>query len=164
MATDNRWKGASADAYKATLGPQHTALAAVKPMTDAIDSALGKLAIAICTALGAAFVAFVAELVAAAGATVASEGAAAPATVPAAGVSVAKVAAAVAAVFGVIEGFVLSSVLPAFKDLSQQLGKNAAFPVGAGGENDWPKLTSDLSDSSHRTNRGVNPPWEMSEA
>lgn len=57
-----------------------------------------------------------------------------------------------------------ASWIPTANQLEIAAELRAAFPVGAGGENDWPKLTSDLSDSSHRTNRGVNPPWEMSEA
>lgn len=167
MRTDDEWKGHSADSYKNTLGPQNAALGAVKAATDAIDDALTKLAIAIGTAwlaLAAATVAFVSEIIAEAGATVASEGAATPATVPAAAASTGKWAALIAAALGVLEAFVASTVLPAFKDLNQLIQSNGAFPVGESGQNEWPKLTSDISDSSHRPNHGKNAPWEMSKA
>ncbi|GAB3469188.1 hypothetical protein [Actinophytocola sediminis] len=168
MPTGAEWDGTAASQYKRSLGPQGKALAAVKAATDAVDDALGKLAVAIGVAwlaIAAAIVSFISEIIAEAGATVASEGAATPATVPAAGISVAKVAGLVAAAIGVLEAFVASTVLPAFKDLDQVIQTNGAYPKNlSSGENEWPRMTSDVSDSSHRGNHGKNAPWEMSKA
>jgi len=65
----------------------------------------------------------------------------------------------VSAALAVLEAFVASTLLPAIKDLNQRVQSSDGFPQGH-----WPQLTSDISNSSHRENHGVNAPWEMSNA
>lgn len=160
LQTDDEWKGTSADAYKSVLPLQQKALGAVKSATDEVDDVLTKMAIAIGVAwlaIVSAIVSFVIELTAEAGA--AATGAGAPPAAAAAGVSAAKVWGIIAAALGVLEAFVAGSLLPAIKDLNQRVNNNEGFPGGH-----WPTLTSDISDSSHKENKGQNAPWEMTKA
>lgn len=160
MKTDDEWKGGSADAYKNTLPLQQKALGAIKSAADEVDDVLTKMAIAIGVAwlaIVAAIVSFVIELTAEAGA--AATGAGAPPAAAAAGVSAAKVWGIVSAALAVLEAFVAGTLLPAVKDLNQRVNNSEGFPGGH-----WPKLTTDISDSSHRDNKGQNAPWEMSKA
>jgi hypothetical protein len=160
LKTDDEWKGSAADAYKNMLPLQQKALGAIKSASDEVDDVLTKMAIAIGVAwlaIVSAIVSFVVELTAEAGA--ASTGVGAPPAAAAAGVSAAKVWGIVAAALAVLEAFVTGSLLPAIKDLNQRVNNSEGFPGGH-----WPQLTTDISDSSHRQNRGQNAPWEMSKA
>lgn len=160
METDDQWSGTAATAYKNTLPQQQKALGAIKAATDEVDDVLTKMAIAIGVAwlaVVSAIVSFVIELTAEAGA--AATGAGAPPAAAAAGVSAAKVWGLVSAALAVLEAFVASTLLPAIKDLNQRVQSNDGFPQGH-----WPQLTTDIGNSSHRDNRGVNAPWEMSNA
>jgi hypothetical protein len=65
----------------------------------------------------------------------------------------------IAAALGVLEVFVSTTLLPAIKDLNQRVQSSDGFPGG-----EWPKLTTDISNSSHKENKGKNAPWEMSNA
>lgn len=160
MKTDDEWKGGAADAYKNTLPLQQKALGAVKAATDEVDDVLTKMAIAIGVAwlaIVAAVVSFVIELTAEG--TAAATGAGAPPAAAAAGVSAAKVWGIVSAALAVLEAFVAGTLLPGVKDLNQRVNSSDGFPGGH-----WPQLTTDISDSSHRQNKGQNAPWEMSKA
>ncbi len=160
LKTDDEWKGGAADAYKNILPLQQKALGAVKSACDEVDDVLTKMAIAIGVAwlaIVAAVVSFVIELTGetAAAATVAG----APPAAAAAGISAAKVWGIVAAALAVLEAFVANSMLPAIKDLNQRVNNSEGFPQGK-----WPQLTTDISDSSHKENKGQSAPWEMSKA
>ncbi len=160
LKTDDEWKGASADAYKNILPLQQKALGAVKSAADEVDDVLTKMAIAIGVAwlaIVSAVVSFVIELTAEAGA--AATGVGAPPAAAAAGVSAAKVWGIVAAALAVLEAFVAGSLLPSIKDLNQRVNNSEGFPGGK-----WPTLTTDISNSSHKENKGQNAPWEMSKA
>lgn len=160
MKTDDEWSGGAATAYKNVLPQQQRALGAIKAACDEVDDVLTKLAIAIGVAwlaIVSAIVSFVIELTAEAGA--AATGVGAPPAAAAAGVSAAKVWGIIAAALGVLEAFVASTLLPAIKDLNQRVNTNEGFPEGK-----WPQLTTDISDSSHRENKGNHAPWEMTNA
>jgi hypothetical protein len=160
LETDDNWTGSAATAYKNVLPQQQKALGAIKSATDEVDDVLTKMAIAIGVAwlaVVSAVVSFVIELTAEAGA--AATGAGAPPAAAAAGVSAAKVWGLVSAALAVLEAFVASNLLPAIRDLNQRVVNNDGFPQGQ-----WPHLTTDISNSSHRDNHGVNAPWEMSNA
>lgn len=160
MKTDDEWSGGAANAYKNVLPQQKAALAAVKAACDEVDDVLTKMAIAIGVAWLAvvtAVVSFVIELTAEGAA--AATGAGAPPAAAAAGVSAAKVWGLVSAALAVLEAFVASTLLPAIKDLNQRVQSSEGFPEG-----NWPQLTTDISNSSHRENHGKNAPWEMANA
>jgi hypothetical protein len=160
MKTDDEWKGSAADAYKNLLPLQQKALGAVKAASDEVDDVLTKMAIAIGVAwlaIVSAIVSFVIELTAEG--TAAATGVGAPPAAAAAGVSAAKVWGIVAATLAVLEGFVAQSLLPSIKDLNQRVNNSEGFPGGH-----WPQLTTDISDSSMKQNKGQNAPWEMSKA
>jgi hypothetical protein len=160
LKTDDEWKGGAADAYKNVLPLQQKALAAVKAASDEVDDVLTKMAIAIGVAwlaIVSAVVSFVIELTAEAGA--AATGVGAPPAAAAAGVSAAKLWGIVAAALAVLEAFVAGSLLPSIKDLNQRINNSDGFPQG-----NWPQLTTDISNSSHKTNKGVSAPWELSKA
>jgi hypothetical protein len=132
----------------------------VKSAADEVDDVLTKMAIAIGVAwlaIVSAVVSFVIELTAEAGA--AATGVGAPPAAAAAGVSAAKVWGIVAAALAVLEAFVAGTLLPAVKDLNQRVNNSEGFPGGK-----WPALTTDISNSSHKENKGQNAPWEMSKA
>lgn len=158
LKTDDEWKGGAADAYKNILPLQQKALGAVKAAADEVDDVLTKMAIAIGVAwlaIVAAVVSFVIELTAESAA--ATTGVGAPPAAAAAGVSAAKVWGIVAAALAVLEAFVANSLLPSIKDLNQRINNSEGFPGGK-----WPALTTDISDSSHKQNKGQSAPWEMS--
>jgi hypothetical protein len=160
MKTDDEWKGSSADAYKNLLPLQQKALGAVKAASDEVDDVLTKMAIAIGVAwlaIVSAIVSFVIELTGETAA--AATGVGAPPAAAAAGVSAAKVWGIVAAALAVLEAFVAGNLLPAIKDLNQRINNSEGFPGGH-----WPQLTTDISDSSMKQNKGQNAPWEMSKA
>jgi hypothetical protein len=160
MATDDEWSGTAATAYKNVLPPQAKALGAIKAATDEVDDVLTKMAIAIGVAwlaIVSAIVSFVLEL--GGEATAAATGAGAPPAAAAAGVSAAKVWGLIAAALGVLEVFVSTTLLPAVKDLNQRVESSDGFPGGK-----WPQLTTDISNSSHKENKGKNAPWEMTNA
>lgn len=160
LKTDDEWKGGAADAYKNILPLQQKALGAVKSACDEVDDVLTKMAIAIGVAwlaIVAAVVSFVVELTAEGAA--AATGVGAPPAAAAAGVSAAKVWGIVSAALAVLEAFVGSTLLPAIKDLNQRVINSEGFPQGK-----WPQLTTDISNSSHKENKGANAPWEMSKA
>lgn len=158
MKTDDEWKGNAADAYKNMLWLQPKALGAVKAASDEVDDVLTKMAIAIGVAwlaVVSALVSFVVELVAEA--TAAATGVGAPAAAAGAALSAGKVWGIVAGALAVLEAVVAGSLLPAIKDLNQRIHNSEGLPGGH-----WPQMTTDISDSSHRENRGQNPSWEMS--
>ncbi|MPZ79318.1 MAG: hypothetical protein GEV28_02560 [Actinophytocola sp.] len=168
MRTDDEWSGSAAEAYKNVLPSQQKALGAVKAACDEVDDLLGKLAIAIGVAwlaVVSALVTFVIELTAEATAAAATGGAGAPPAAAAAGGSAVKVAALVTAALGALEAFVGSTLLPSIKDLNQRVQNNEGFPRKHGSdEAGWPQLTKDISNSSHRQNKGAHAPWEMTDA
>lgn len=154
VRADDHWRGAAADAYRATLRPQQDALTALKAAADDIDSVLVELAEAILdfwVGIGAAVATLVATALA-----VAAEAAGVvtlPITVP-----------TLIAGSGFFVTF-LNSALDALTvitstgrvraaELLRRVGDDVAFPGGA-----WPRTTSDLGDGSLRD--GDDTDWHL---
>jgi hypothetical protein len=138
--TDDRWSGAAADAYRAVLPAQRTALAAVVALCQEVDDTLNHLAGAITRFWVAVATACLGLVLALAGAL----GSAAPVVGPpiAAAVALAGVTALVTAGSAALSG--LSDVTLAAADrsaaLARLLADSTAFPRGA-----WPRSTSGVS-------------------
>ncbi len=138
--TDDRWAGAAADAYRAVLPAQRTALAAVVALCQEVDDTLNHLANAIMRFWLAVATACLGLVLALAGAL----GSAAPVVGPpiAAAVALAGVTALISAGSAALSG--LSDITLAAADrsaaLARRLADNSAFPHGA-----WPRSTNGIS-------------------
>jgi hypothetical protein len=135
--TDDRWTGAAADAYRATLPAQQTALAAVVVTCLEIDATLGELAAAITDfwiAIGTACLGLVLALAGALGSAATVVGAPA-----AAGISLAGVGALVAAGSSALSSLsdITAATAARGAALERRLADSTAFPLGR-----WPRSTT----------------------
>lgn len=160
MKTDDEWQGTAADAYRNTFPPQKSALDTVMSISSSVDGLLTKVSIAIgvfwigvAVALGQFLFELIGELAGA------ETGVGIGAAVAAAAVSCGKLSGIIAGAVGLIEGLLIKEIGPAMKDLHKLVVDGDSLPDG-----NWPKLTSDIADSSHKENKGVDSPWDMTKA
>jgi hypothetical protein len=140
LETDDRWTGAAADAYRATLPAQQAALAAIVATCLEVDAALGDLAAAITEfwiAIGTACLGLVLALAGALGSAATVVGAPA-----AAGIALAGVGALVAAGSSALSslGDITTAARARSAALDRRLADSSAFPLGA-----WPRSTHGIS-------------------
>ncbi|MDT7580594.1 MAG: hypothetical protein QOK35_1858 [Pseudonocardiales bacterium] len=140
METDDRWSGPAADAYRATLPAQQTALAAIVATGLEVDAVLGELAAAITDfwiAIGTACLGLVLALAGALGSAATVVGAPA-----AAGIALAGVGAVVAAGSSALSslGGITTAAAARGAALDRRLADSSAFPLGA-----WPRSTHGIS-------------------
>jgi hypothetical protein len=137
LQTDDHWTGAAADAYRAALLPQRTALTAIVAACQDIDITLNDLSSAITAfwiALGAACLGLVIALAGALGTAATAVG------VPAAaGIALAGVGALVAAGDKALTSLTAITTAAATRSaaLHRRLADSSAFPLGA-----WPRSTA----------------------
>jgi hypothetical protein len=136
LQTDDHWAGVAADAYRATLPAQRTALAAVVAICQEIDATLDELAgaiIAFWIAIGAACLGLVLALAGALGTAATAVGAPA-----AAGLALAGVGALVAAGNEALTSLTHVSTTAAARSaaLCRRTADSTAFPFGT-----WPRST-----------------------
>jgi hypothetical protein len=139
LETDDRWAGVAADAYRATLPAQQTALAAVVATCLEVDATLGDLATGITDfwiAIGTACLGLVVALAGALGSAATVVGAPA-----AAGISLAGVGALVAAGSAALSslGDVTAAAAAHGAALHRRLADSTAFPLGG-----WPRSTTGI--------------------
>jgi hypothetical protein len=139
LETDDRWTGAAADAYRATLPARQTALAAVVVTCLEVDATLGDLAAALTDfwiAIGTACLALVLALAGALGAAATVVGAPA-----AAGISLAGVGALVAAGSAALSSLsdITAAAAAHSAALERRLADSTAFPLGR-----WPRSTTGI--------------------
>jgi hypothetical protein len=140
LETDDRWTGAAADAYRATLPAQQKALAAIVATCLEVDATLGDLAAAITEfwiAIGTACLGLVLALAGALGTAATVVGAPA-----AAGIALAGVGALVAAGSSALSslGDITTAATARGAALDRRLADSSAFPLGA-----WPRSTHGIS-------------------
>ena len=140
LETDDHWTGAAADAYRAALPPQRTALAAIVATCHEVDAALGDLAAAITSfwvAIGTACLGLVLALAGALGSAATVVG-----TPVAAGIALAGVGALVAAGSSALSSLNETTVVATARAgaLDRRLADSTAFPLGA-----WPRSTRGIS-------------------
>jgi hypothetical protein len=140
LETDDRWTGAAADAYRATLPAQQAALAAIVATCQEVDATLGDLAAAITNfwiAIGTACLGLVLALAGALGFAATVVGAPA-----AAGIALAGVGALVAAGSSALSslGDITTAATARAAALDRRLADSSAFPLGA-----WPRSTRSIS-------------------
>lgn len=73
----------------------------------------------------------------------------------AAAASCAKLGGILTGATALIETLLIKEIGPAMKDLHKAVDGDG-FPDG-----NWPTLTSDIGDSSHKENKGEDAPWDM---
>ncbi len=138
--TDDRWTGVAADAYRAVLPAQRTALAAIVALCQEIDDALNVLAAAIMKFWVAVATACLGLVLALAGAL----GSAAPVVGPpvAGAIALAGVTALVTAGSSALSGLSEITLTAADRSaaLARRLADSTAFPHGA-----WPRSTGGIS-------------------
>ena len=139
LSTDDRWTGVAADAYRATLPAQQSALAAIVTTCQEIDATLDELAAAITAfwiAVATACLGLVLALAGALGTAATAVGAPA-----AAGIALAGVGALVAAGDEALAGLTEITTVAAARSagLHRRLVDSSAFPHGA-----WPRSTTGL--------------------
>jgi hypothetical protein len=155
LQTDDHWRGAAADAYRATLYPQQKALAAVVATGQQIDAELEDLAAAILRfwiAIGSACLGLVIALAGALGSAATVVGAPASAGLALAGVG-ALVVAGNSALSNLTE--ITSAAAARAGALERRLADGTAFPEGR-----WPRSTSGISTDARVTD-GDASDWEV---
>lgn len=140
METDDHWTGVAADAYRATLPAQQTALAAIVATCLEVDATLGDLAAAITDfwiAIGTACLGLVLALAGALGSAATVVGAPA-----AAGIALAGVGALIAAGSSALSSLsaITTTATARGAALDRRLADSSAFPLGA-----WPRSTRGIS-------------------
>lgn len=140
LETDDHWTGAAADAYRATLPAQQTALAAIVATCHEVDATLGDLAAAITDfwiAIGTACLGLVLALAGALGSAATVVGAPA-----AAGLALAGVGALIAAGSSALSSLstITTTATARGAALDRRLADSSAFPLGA-----WPRSTRGIS-------------------